>query len=236
MYELIFRSRFGYATAGGVSAVAILFIGMMWADGGPILAAISAVLPISLAYFTWWMWAWPALIVDSSGIRVRNQLRTVRIGWDAFHEAEAQFGLYLSVEQAPGTRQSADAPPRRIYVAGVPARGGFSANRKKEAPQVPELYFTRGPRITLRVDPGVAARMLDEEKYYHDQPGKRPSANIPSTETVRGWESRGAVQRWLYGVSKGSAPFKGVTITPNWVALGILLALAAGSITYGILG
>lgn len=249
-YQLVFRSRWGSATAIAIALIGLVFVAMIWGSDGPGPAIAAAALPLAMSYFTWWVWAWPAVIADRRGITVRNQLRTYRIGWDSFREALSQYGLYLLVAPAADAGQGgADGPApnrqalreqfpltggevepaKRIYAAGAPARGGFAVAHQKTAPTVPDIYLERGPRVTLRVQPPVAATMLNEERAWLSEPRDRPMARQASEQQVRNWESRSALSRFLHGVvvPEDAEPFRGVVAVTNWGVLGGLVLVTA---------
>lgn len=211
-YQLIFRSRFGQISAALVFAVGLIFLGMVWYSDGFVLMAKSAILPLGLTYFTWFIWGWPAVIVDQRGILVRNQIRTIKIGWDSFVRAKSSLGLYLYAI----TEKSTQEDPAAIFAAGVPAKGGLRAAGTQNAPVVPELFFDKGPRQVLPVEPIIAARMIDEEKFYQDNPGQRPHSRISPT---------------AIDLPEPQTQDVGVTINYNWLQLGILAAFIAGAAT-----
>ncbi len=287
-YLLVFRSRYGQLTAVAVLFLCLLLIGMIWRADGPEETLRSIALPLGLAYFTWWIWAWPAVFASRQGITVRNQLKSYQIGWPDFERAESKFGLYLFVDEDaashPPSASQADSaddgtvirgrlesetaaddkeqqvarllgtedPPRRIYAAGVPARGGFTQSRDKTAPTLPELYFGRGPLVTLRVQPAIAARMLEEEKFYIENPNKRPLSHAADkNQVLLGRRRLGAPYLVLQdikakagadngtvtvpganGSSGAVGKFVGIRSSVNWLQIGILALLVAGAVSY----
>ncbi len=247
-YQLVLRSRTGATGTIIVGLLGLLFVVMIWSSEGPRSGIAGASIALALCYFTWWIWSWPAVIVERRGITVRNQVRTYRVGWDALKEAESNYGLYLvpnansgssvadSADPHPLTGGS-DVPPKRIYCAGVPARGGFSTAHQKSAPTIPQLYFEAGPKVTLRVEPAVAARLIDEEKLLIDNPRRRDGTHQATPNQVKAWEERGPVKQLLYGktpTAQLEAPaFEGITASPNIAVLAALVSLLAVA---GILG
>lgn len=269
-YQLVFRSPFGQVTAVVMAVVAVVFMGLIWRADGFLPMLASAPLPIGLAYFSWWIWGWPAVVVDARGVLIRNQLRTYRIGWGAFTKAESRFGLYIYVSNDEGEQSAVDrsagqnseassspgatsvlAPPptpdlpahaptaarpdlptvrgeltigdvdpitldpgglalrKPIYAAGVPARGGLKTATQKEMPQVPALDLRARNRVVLRVTPMVAARILDEEKYYLDHPSERPELHSSKEPFVT------------------TSTYGGLRITTNWLQISGLVAFFA---------
>lgn len=242
-YELVFRSRYGTLTTATIVVLGLLFTGMIWGSDGAQAALRALPIPVALGYFTWWMWAFPTVDASRRGIQVRNQIRTYQIPWGDFQEAESNYGLYLKL--VPNTSGGADSTgysePKRIYCAGVPARGGLSSSRQKTALAVPELYFEPGPKVCLRVEPPVAVQMLDAEKLYFDNPSQRPPSNRVSDAQVEAWEHRGALKKLLYGTpaTGQAADAEGhdaaASVRVNWLQLGILAVLAAAALLTGIL-
>lgn len=249
-YQLIFRSKYGQLSAIAVLGVALVFVAMVWSSDGPGEALRSLMVPIGLVYFTWWIWAWPHVTADKRGITVYNQLRTFRISWKDFASAESRFGLYLSVYKT-GETPSADVnenplnsisrswdatssadwdaeeePTRRIYAAGVPARGGFAASRKSKPDPAPVLKFSDNPRITVRVEPHTAAQLLEEEKLYFDNPDRRPLEYRPSTGQSDIWEQKNP--------ATGKAPYTGVKVSFNWLLVSLIVICGAAIVFYGV--
>ena len=215
-----------------VAFLGLVFVGMTWQTGGLLAALLSLSLPALLAYATWWIWGSPRLVADSRGILVRNQVRTTRIAWDAFVEAESQFGLYLTVRPDVG---DSEAPLERVFAAAVPARGGFSASRQSAMPEVPELHFEPGPKVTLKTTPAVAAALLNEEKLLAPRVN-RPPTHQASPRQLEGWAERGPVSRWLYGEppAEPPTPFVGVRTTTDWVRVAAGAVLLAAALAYGL--
>lgn len=94
-YQIVFRSRYGQLAAWGLLAFSVFFLVMVAFTDGFDQVLMAAPFPLGLTYFTWWIWSWPAVIVDRRGVTVRNQMRTWAIPWDRLAKAEAQWGLYL---------------------------------------------------------------------------------------------------------------------------------------------
>ena len=227
-YQLIFRSKYGQLSAAMVLVIGIAFIAMIWGADGAAEALRSAVIPAALIYFTWWIWAWPCVIADRRGITVRNQLRTYRVSWDAFATAESHFGLYLTVEGHPGSSSGDDwepssVPPRRLYAAGVPARGGFTASRAKAQVPVALPTFTEGKTTTVREQPHTVAQILEEEKLYVSNPSRRMQVN------GRGKDAD--AERVLL---QDEPEFSGVESSPNLLQAGLLVVLVAGVVVFAL--
>ena len=263
-YQLVFRSRYGQIAVWGLLAFSIFFLGTVWwADGFfQMLAAVP--FPLGIVYFTWWIWTWPAVIVDERGISVRNQVRTADVSWSSFAKAEARWGLYVyatpnadpaatpssmdtavlpadtsdttdtaapssmdtaapsSTEVTAGGRLTIGAvdpinldpndlaSKKAIYASAVPARGGFKTATSKEAPPTPPLNLGKRNRVVLRVTPMVAARILEEEKFYLENPGKRPeshTAREPLTDP--------------------GTEYQGLRYQYNFLQIGVFVAFAA---------
>ncbi len=231
-YQLTFRSRFGQLAAWGLLAFSVVFLIMIWSVDGfsQMLAALP--FPLGLAYFTWWIWSWPAVIVNRRGVEVRNQIRTWDIPWGDLAKAEARWGLYLYADKTsdtPATESSSthverptgakltigDVDPvnldpddlankRSIYASAVPARGGLRAAARKEMPETTTLDLAERNRVTLRVSPMVAARIIEEEKHYIENPTQRPESHTSREE-----------------LEVSGAPYGSVSARVNWVQIAI---------------
>lgn len=252
-YQLVFRSPFGQIGAYVIAGIGVFFLVAVWIQDGFFQALQTFILPLTLAFFTWWLWAWPEVVADERGVLVRNQVRTYRISWDAFVVAEAKFGLYLYVtpndasspsspsfneeideifveedleetlrtlsdqekrrltigEVAPIVLNAEDLTGKKaIYAAGVPARGGIRAASSRKMPEIPELNLGQRNRVVLRVTPMAAARILDEEKFYLDNPHRRPTVHLARTP-----------------LPSPGAPYKGVGMSLNLPQVGIFIGL-----------
>ncbi len=167
-----------------------------------------------------------------------------RVSWPPKQDPSSQGnGQKSDHDKYPLTGGSV-TPPKRIYCAGVPARGGFSASRQKDAPVIPELYFENGPRVTMRVEPAVAVRLIEEEKLLIDHPERRDPTHQATTRQIEGWESISALKRLLYGktpptsqdagqVGDRSEPFRGVVARVNYLQLAGLVATIAAALILG---
>lgn len=227
-YQLIFRSKYGQLSAAMVLVIGIAFIAMIWGADGAAEALRSAVIPAALIYFTWWIWAWPCVIADRQGITVRNQLRTYRVSWDAFAAAESHFGLYLTVEGQRGSPsgddwESSSVPPRRLYAAGVPARGGFTASRAKAQAPVTLPTFAAGTTSTVREQPHTVAQILEEEKLFISNPSRRAQATGQGKQALSD-----------DALLQDEPEFSGVESSLNLLQIGILAALVVGVVIYGL--
>ena len=262
-YQLVFRSRYGQIAVWGLLAFSIFFLGTVWwADGFfQMLAAVP--FPLGIVYFTWWIWTWPAVIVDERGIAVRNQVRTADVSWSSFAKAEARWGLYVyatpnadpaatpssmdtavlpadtsattdaaassstdtaapsSTEVTAGGRLTIGAvdpinldpddlaSKKAIYASAVPARGGFKTATSKEAPPTPPLNLGKRNRVVLRVTPMVAARILEEEKFYLENPRKRPESHTAREP-----------------LAQPGAEYQGLRYRYNFIQIGVFVAFA----------
>ena len=102
------------------------------------------------------------------------------------------------------------ASKKAIYASAVPARGGFKTATSKEAPPTPPLNLGKRNRVVLRVTPMVAARILEEEKFYLENPGKRPeshTAREPLTDP--------------------GTEYQGLRYRHNFLQIGVFVAFAA---------
>lgn len=135
-YQIVFRSRYGQLGAWGLLAFSIAFLVMVAFIDGFDQMLMASVFPLGLTYFTWWIWSWPAVIVDARGVTVRNQVRTWQIPWARLVKAEAQWGLYLYAEHGEDEAQDTGD------VSGV------------ETPVTRQVQQTAGGELTIgAVDP-----------------------------------------------------------------------------------
>ena len=279
-YQLVFRSRYGQIAVWGLLAFSIFFLGTVWWADGFVQMLAAVPFPLGIVYFTWWIWTWPAVIVDERGVAVRNQVRTADVSWSSFAKAEARWGLYIYA--TPNTGTSADAiavlptdtpsstdtavlptdtpsstdaavlpadtstpnstevttpnstevtaggrltigavdpinldpddlaSKKAIYASAVPARGGFKTATSKEAPPTPPLNLGKRNRVVLRVTPMVAARILEEEKFYLENPSKRPESHTAREP-----------------LADPGAEYQGLRYRYNFLQIGVFVAFAA---------
>lgn len=244
-YELVFRSRYGWLTALTVGLLGVVFVAMIWSAEGPAAGLPALVLPIALSYITWWLWAYPCVIANSGGVTVRNQVRTTFIGWEAFGEAESDYGLYIQTNVVPTSRKDpagetsleaagTELLGRRVFCAGVPAKGGFTAGRQKPPTEPVQLYFEPGPKITLRTTPSEAAALLNAEASFEQGEERRDPTRHASPRQVEGWESRGALKKFLHGTPKNPEKLVGVSSRTNWLSIAALVLLTAAAVLYGV--
>jgi hypothetical protein len=259
-YQLVFRSRYGQIAVWGLLAFSIFFLGTVWWADGFVQMLAAVPFPLGIVYFTWWIWTWPAVIVDERGIAVRNQVRTADVSWSSFARAEARWGLYVYATPTadpaatPSLTDTATPVPHRhrdprppqtprppsptevtaggrltigavdpinldpddlaskkaIYASAVPARGGFKTATSKEAPPTPPLNLGKRNRVVLRVTPMVAARILDEEKFYLENPSKRPESHTAREP-----------------LADPGAEYQGLRYRYNFLQIGVFVAFAA---------
>ena len=234
-YQLVFRSRYGQIAVWGLLAFSIFFLGTVWWADGFVQMLAAVPFPLGIVYFTWWIWTWPAVIVDERGIAVRNQVRTADVSWSSFARAEARWGLYVyatptadpaatpsPTEVTAGGRLTIGAvdpinldpddlaSKKAIYASAVPARGGFKTATSKEAPPTPPLNLGKRNRVVLRVTPMVAARILDEEKFYLENPSKRPESHTAREP-----------------LADPGAEYQGLRYRYNFLQIGVFVAFAA---------
>lgn len=212
-YQLVFRSFTGIVGLAAILALAALFAVMVARQAGVWEALRNLVFPLALAYFTWWIWVFPRVLVDQRGITIRNQLRTIRIGWEQFQRAEANFGLYIAVAGA-----GAD-PPRRFYAAAIPARGGFRTTTGRQAPATPAYSFPRSLRQNFFVLPSVGGKLLEESHQVATSTGEFTVLPVgAATQVEQHWEYPNWLSRRIKTQIQG-APFVGARISFNWAVI-----------------
>ena len=101
------------------------------------------------------------------------------------------------------------ASKKAIYASAVPARGGFKTATSKEAPPTPPLNLGKRNRVVLRVTPMVAARILEEEKFYLENPRKRPESHTAREP-----------------LAQPGAEYQGLRYRYNFIQIGVFVAFA----------
>ncbi len=97
-----------------------------------------------------------------------------------------------------------------IYAAGVPARGGLKTATQKQLPDVPALDLSSRNRVVLRVSPLVAARILEEEKHYVENPADRPEVHVAREDfPANGPRFEGAATSTNWGLIAAFVAFVG---------------------------
>ncbi len=94
-YQLVFRAKTGWLGLGFILALTAIFTVTTWIHYDWLATMRNIVFPLALAFFTWWIWVFPKLVVDDRGIAIRNQLRTIRVSWEHFQGTQANLGLYI---------------------------------------------------------------------------------------------------------------------------------------------
>lgn len=165
----MFRSRTGQIGSIATAVLAALLLGMIWYSDGVVFALRTAPILVGLAFLTWWVWGWPTLTLAHDGVRVQNQFMTYKLSWGALVDTEVRFGLYLMVAPtssvATAQREPGDlADLVSVYVAAVPAQGGFKASRRRQPVTPPPITAGAGDTQVLMIPPSAAARIVDEQK------------------------------------------------------------------------
>lgn len=203
-------------TFGFLVLAGLLFLATVWIADGFVQALINLPFPAAVLVWGWWTWVWPIVEVSDRGLVLRNQLRTILVPWEAVTGIESRFGVYVTTSD------------KRYLAAGVPARGGLTQSREtKETP--PALTFPKSIQQTIMVGPGVAVRMLEEEKLYHDHPGRRPELSATGQQNLRRWAGEGQTPDSRF--SARFAPGSSIAVTWNWLPIALQAATLAAIAT-----
>lgn len=175
---MLFRSRGGIITFGFLAVAALFFVLAVWITDGFAQVLVNLPFPAAVLVWGWWTWVWPIMEMSDRGLVLRNQLRTLILPWRSITGAESRFGLYV------------EADGKRYLAAGVPAKGGLTRAREDKE-TLPLLTFPKGIQQVVTVGPQMAARMVEEEKLYQDEPSRRPELSTTAKQNLRQWTSEG---------------------------------------------
>ena len=146
--------------------VCVICVASFASQGGLAAWRILAVCAC-LVFYCWWFWAWPLVELNRNGIVVRNMIRTVLVPWKSLDRAEAKLGLYLYLKDSK-------IKATKVFAAGVPAKGGFSAAWRKKSPLLPDIDFSAGLTQTVSLDPASAVRLIETEALFQTGKSRRP--------------------------------------------------------------
>ena len=142
---------------------AIWFTGVVWAIVA--VSLVSSVLThgpdsllgswplLTIAYVTWWLAWYPAVVIGDQGVVLRNPVRTVSVPWNALVTVDTKYALTL-------------VTPRGKYSAwAAPAPGMFGVHRARadHVQGLPETTY--GPAQSIR--PGDLANSDSGAAAYH---------------------------------------------------------------------
>ncbi|MCG2624511.1 PH domain-containing protein [Arthrobacter sp. I2-34] len=147
----VFRPRSAPWITGGVWLVASA--GLAVSAGGGAAGLLQAVPLAALAYLAWWLAWYPAVVVDETGVTLRNPLSTIKVPWQALATVDTRYALTL-------------VTPRRKYTAwAAPAPGIFGVHRARveHASGLPDTTY--GPAGSIR--PGDLTSSDSGAAAYH---------------------------------------------------------------------
>ncbi|MFD1211272.1 PH domain-containing protein [Arthrobacter sp. GCM10027362] len=149
----VFRPRSAPWLTGSVWLLAAIGLAVSAAAYG--VAGLVRTTPLAtLAYLTWWLAWYPAVVVGEAQVTLRNPLATIKVPWDALVTVDTKYALTL-------------VTPRRKYSAwAAPAPGIFALYRARadHASGLPETTY--GPAGSIRpgdlshTDSGAAAYLV----------------------------------------------------------------------------
>ncbi|UNK46969.1 PH domain-containing protein [Arthrobacter sulfonylureivorans] len=142
---------------------AIWFTGVVWAIVA--VSLVSSVLThgpdsllgswplLTVAYVTWWLAWYPAVVIGEDGVVLRNPVRTISVPWNALVTVDTKYALTL-------------VTPRGKYSAwAAPAPGMFGVHRARtdHVQGLPETTY--GPAQSIR--PGDLANSDSGAAAYY---------------------------------------------------------------------
>lgn len=219
-YRLIMRSRGGISLTTALALMAVTFLVLVLVVDGVAEMFHILLVPAAAVFMAAWIWAWPMVEVTGTGVVIRNPFRTVVIPWSKVRGAEAKYGLQIMAQVPSSTL------PKRFHASGVPGKGGFAAAVGSKEVIVPDYKFRTGPTETVYSDPSVAARIINDECYYHKKPRERPELNSVAQRSLAEHEMAGKTARskWHDGFDTS------VHFQWNWqmaaIQLGLIVAAA----------
>lgn len=214
---MLFRSRGGIVTFGFLAVAALFFVFAVWVTDGLAQALVNLPFPAAVLVWGWWTWIWPVMEMSDRGLVLRNQLRTLVLPWASIAGAESRFGLYVEVGG------------KRYLAAGVPAKGGLTRSRE-DRETLPLLTFPKSIQQVVTVGPQMAARMIEEEKLYQDEPARRPELSTTAKQNLRRWTAEG--QQIDSRLAPGFSADGGIVTRWNWLPIGMqAVALASVVLT-----
>lgn len=196
-------SKFGLIA---VAVTGIAFLALVLMYDGPVEFLRVLPLPLAVVAFTAWMWVWPRVIIENSGVTLRNQLRVIHLPWETLEKAEPRFGLYLLCRDSNGGA-------REFYAAAVPSKAKRAGSTSEAGRDFPVHVAESASTVKISLDPGDASRLINDEIRYRKHPSQRP----------KDW-------RFTDAPANSGAGNKDARITWNWVFPVALAALVALSI------
>lgn len=105
-----YRSRSGQWFTGIAAALAAAML-LSLVIGGDFVAALRLVPSIAtILVLVWALWWQPAVIVEDSGVTVRNVFRTIRLTWPSIERVETRWALTLYTATDKVAAWAAPAP------------------------------------------------------------------------------------------------------------------------------
>jgi hypothetical protein len=123
----------------------------------------------------------PAVVVDDSGVELRNVLRDVFLPWSAIDAIDTRYALTLISDgrryQSWSATASGRPPRRRSSDVGLPGMPGTTG-----LPGTPELESARGPASRHpRTASGVAVVLVEEHLRAWQQAARFRETSAPPT-------------------------------------------------------
>jgi hypothetical protein len=132
----VFRPRSAPWITGCAWLLAAVGLAVSATDGP---AGLAQAIPLAaLAYLTWWLAWYPAVVVGDTEVTLRNPLATIKVPWNALVTVDTRYALTL-------------VTPRRKYTAwAAPAPGIFGVQRARadHVRGLPETTY--GPAGSIR--------------------------------------------------------------------------------------
>lgn len=142
MTPIVFRPWTGIAVTVLVGAVVVVSLsGLVIAGDGLSLRRFGAAF-VALAFATWVLFWWPAVIVTPETVTVRNPLRTFVVPWGNIESVETRFGMRLllrpdgAVSAWGAPAESRRASARLLQRARATASAGATDALSREAREV----------------------------------------------------------------------------------------------------
>ena len=122
----VFRPRSATWFTGSVWAIVAVSLASSVLTHGPGSLLVSWPL-LAIAYLTWWLAWYPAVVIGDDGVVLRNPVRTTSVPWGALATVDTKYALTLITPRGKYTSWAAPAPgmfgvhrARADHVQGLP--------------------------------------------------------------------------------------------------------------------
>lgn len=181
---VVLRPRFGIVLTILVWVIVVVCVAALVFQGKGLDVLRYAPLLLLAGYLCWMLFWAPAVVVEPSGVTLRNVLRSRRVTWPAINSVDTKYSLTLQTSAGRFT----------AWAAPAPSRVAMFRVRKADLTKLPETTYGPGGSVGLgdlpTSDSGLAALHVRTQWQQLRDAGHLDAGIVEGTGVTTTWHRR----------------------------------------------